>query len=81
MKELLLIVWALAAAVSACGIYMLFRNNWVWARRVELINWHFASPGWAMGKFDELYGSYEAWLYHRPFCWDANKLAGVKFRD
>lgn len=60
-------------------IYMLIRNEWVYNRRVEIIDTHFNSEDWRTN-LDKKYGSYQDWMYKHPFCWNSAKMIR-KFND
>lgn len=76
MADFALVVIVGCLTLMAWCIYNLFRNEWVGRRRQELVHWHFKQPDWQRD-FDETYGTYGAWLYRRPFCWNPAKLAGL----
>ena len=58
--------------------YFLYRNHWVHKRRIELVKWYFniKNPVYSSYEdFDDKFGTYDNWLYSRPFCWNPAILA------
>ena len=77
-ETVILFLMGLYAFVLCGCLYILIRNNWVCRRRLELVGYHFSSAvDWRRHGFDETYGSYDQWLYRRPFTWNAARLAGL----
>ena len=82
---LLFIFCGIVGGNILCIMYSMYRNNWVYHRRGELMHWHFRqlkrfppdSVWVATASFDTLYGTYDEW-YNRRWCWDPAKLAGIK---
>lgn len=78
MTFLLLVLGACGIISTGC-IYMMYRNEWVSKRRMELIHWHFYSGmvDWRLD-FDETYGAYDDWMsFRNAFTWDPARLAGL----
>ena len=81
-----MIVWGSGPALRLFFVlvvcpYFMVRNEWVYRRRDQLIDWWVWGPLHASGVLDQRFGTYKDWLYGRPFTWDAGKIAGVDWNE
>ena len=76
MTPLLYAASVISIMVSLTSCYLLVRDDWVFHRRRELIDWHYSMPP-VLDDFNVLFGSHGQWLF-RFWCWNPAKLAGLE---